>query len=131
MKPAGIRSKLAIARGLGAAGEGVGHWWMQRVTAVALVPLSFWFVSSLMKMTKGEISGVAQWLSSPWSALPMLALIVALFWHAKLGTQVVIEDYVHHPVMKYSLLLANSFFCWAAGIMCAVAVLKLHILGIQ
>jgi succinate dehydrogenase / fumarate reductase membrane anchor subunit len=126
-----LRSKLAVARGLGSAGEGVGHWWMQRVTAVALVPLSFWFVSSLMKMTKGEIASVAEWLASPWSAAPMLALLLALFWHAKLGAQVVIEDYIHQPVLKYSCLLINSFFCWGAAIICAVAVLKLHIMGYQ
>lgn len=120
-----------MKRDLGAAKEGVSHWWLQRVTAVALIPLTVWFFSSLLRVAQTpDPFRVADWLSRPLDAALMLGLVIALFWHAKLGVQVVIEDYVHAPFMKYALLLLNNFFCWAAGIASVLAILKLHMMSI-
>jgi len=118
-------------RNLGAAKEGVSHWWLQRLTAVALVPLSVWFVASLLVVAESpDPFRVADWLSSPASALLLVALIIALFWHAKLGFQVVVEDYVHTKWLKYALLIGNNFFCVLAALACVLAVLKLHMFSI-
>jgi len=126
-----MSSPLGKARGLGSAKHGVGHWWAQRMTALALVPVTLWFFSSLFRVAGSpDPFRVADWLASPWQALLAALLVVLMFWHAKLGLQVVIEDYVHAPFAKYTLLIANSFFCYgfiAAGLM---AVLKLHLLDI-
>ncbi len=126
-----LRSKLAKAKGLGAAHHGVSHWWWQRLTAVALVPLTVWFLYSLLTaMLSPEVTRIAEWLSSPVNVLMIVLLLVATFAHAKLGVQVVIEDYIHAPFMKYSLLLILTLVCFtfpAAGI---IAVLKLHFLDL-
>ena len=126
-----FRSKLGRVKGLGAAHHGVMHWWWQRVTAVALIPLSLWFVASLIKaLLTPDVVEVAQWFALPWNALLMLLFIAAAFWHAKLGVQVVIEDYVKRPAAKYFLLLANQFLCAGLAALGVLAVLKLHFLDI-
>jgi succinate dehydrogenase / fumarate reductase membrane anchor subunit len=127
-----LRSKLSVARGLGSAKHGVGHWWFQRVTAVALIPLSLWFVASLVSvLLSNNITKVAMWFASPVNALLLSAMLAAMFFHAKLGLQVVIEDYIKCPCMKYGALLANTFFSFAAAFFCIMAVLKLHFLDIS
>lgn len=126
-----LRSKLSKAKGLGAAHHGVGHWWWQRVTAVAIVPLSLWFMYALVTlMLTPDAVKVAEWLASPVNALIMALLIIAGFFHAKLGVQVVIEDYVHSPASKYTLLLLNTFICFLGIAVGIVAILKLHLLDI-
>ena len=126
-KTSRLQTSLARARGLGSAKDGVHHWWLQRVTALALVPLSMWFMATLLRIAKSpDPFRVADWFSSPGNAVAMALLTVALFWHMKLGLQVVIEDYIKHPWMKYSLLLLNTFFCWIAAGMTLLAVLRLH-----
>jgi len=126
-----LRSKLARAKGLGSAHHGVSHWWLQRVTAVALVPTSLWFFYSLLTMMLSpDVTRVAAWLAMPLNAFVTIVLLVAGFFHAKLGTQVVIEDYVHTPFAKYSLLLLNTFVCFVFAAVGIVAVLKLHFLDI-
>ena len=126
-----LTTKLGRVRGLGAAGHGVGHWWLQRVTAVALVPLSLWFVSSLVRLVQTpNVVHVAEWLSSPVNALLMLLLIVSTFIHAKLGLQVIIEDYVKSPACKYGLLLANTFICFLFAGISILAIIRLHVLDI-
>lgn len=131
MKTPQYRSRLSQARGHGSAKDGVMHWWLQRVTALALIPLTVWFLASLLSATHTDDPfQVVDWLASPLHAVPMLGFIVALFWHAKLGMQVVIEDYVHTPGAKYVLLLGNTFFSIGAAIVSILAVLKLHMFNI-
>lgn len=122
-----LQSKLSVARGHGSAKSGVSHWWLQRVSAVALIPLSLWFVASLLKVAESsDPFALVDWLASPVQALLMVLLSFALFFHARLGFQVVVEDYIKCPCAKYFLLLANNFFAFAAAVVCTLAVLKLH-----
>lgn len=125
-----LRSSLGRVRGLGSARHGVSHWWFQRVTAVAMIPLIVWFVTSVISvMISPDINIVVGWFSSPINSLLMVLLFCAMFFHAKLGLQVVIEDYVKAPCCKYTLLFGNIFFCVAGVVICVVVVLKLHLLG--
>src|SRR3984957_17968187 len=95
-----LRSPLSRARGLGSARAGSKHWWAQRLTAVAVVPLTLWFIWSMLRLTDASQGDVADWLASPVRLALMLALIVATFHHLQLGMQVVIEDYVTQEGVK-------------------------------
>ena len=123
-------SNLGKVRGLGAAHHGFSHWWLQRVTAVAIVPLSVWFAYNLFGalLLQPDISPIAHLLASPFGAVAAGFLLLALFVHAKLGLQVVIEDYVRCPVRKYSLLIGTAFLCYGAAAVGILSVLKLHFL---
>jgi succinate dehydrogenase / fumarate reductase membrane anchor subunit len=96
---------LARARGLGSAKQGLRHWWAQRVSAVALVPLTLWFVYSVVHLTGADQARVHAWLSRPATAILMSLFIVATFYHLALGVQVVIEDYVHREGVKLTTML--------------------------
>lgn len=104
-KPHDFRPDLARVRGLGSAKEGVQHWWVQRLTALALVPLTLWLVASLVSLTGAPYAGVRAWLGQPLTVGLLTLLIAVTFHHAQLGLQVVIEDYVHHEGAKLALLL--------------------------
>jgi succinate dehydrogenase / fumarate reductase membrane anchor subunit len=96
---------LSRARGLGSAKHGLQHWWAQRVSAVALVPLTLWFVYSVVHLTGADQARVHDWLARPASAILMSLFIVAMFHHLALGLQTVIEDYVHREGVKLTALL--------------------------
>jgi len=94
------RSPISRARGLGSAKEGAAHWWMQRLTAAALVPLLLWFVASLIGLTGAGYDDAVAWVSTPWITVLLIATIAVVFHHAQLGLQVVLEDYVHSEWLK-------------------------------
>jgi succinate dehydrogenase / fumarate reductase membrane anchor subunit len=119
-----LRSPLGRALGLGSAKEGVEHWWMQRMTAVALVPLALWFVAALIGHVGADHAAAAAWLRSPLTAVAMILLVVATFVHTALGLQVVIEDYVHHEATKIASLVLVRLACWALGAAALFAVLR-------
>ncbi len=119
-----LRSALGRARGLGSAKEGVAHWWAQRITALALVPLTLWFVASVVALTGASHSEAVAWLSRPHNAVLMLALIGASFWHAALGLQVVIEDYIRPEGVRLGCVLAAKAALLLMGLFAALAVLK-------
>jgi len=120
-----LRSPLGRAIGLGSAKEGVDHWWTQRITAVALVPLTLWFVAALIGHLGADYAGAIAWLRSPIPATAMALLVIAVFVHAALGVQVVIEDYVHHEGAKIVGLVALKLACWALGAAALIAVLRI------
>ncbi|HEU5138228.1 MAG TPA: succinate dehydrogenase, hydrophobic membrane anchor protein [Steroidobacteraceae bacterium] len=120
-----LRTPLGRVLGRGSAGDGVGHWWEQRVTAIALIPLSAWFAVSLVRRHAGKFEDMQAWLSQPWPALLALLLVVALAWHSKLGVQVVIEDYIHAKGAKTTLLVLSTFLHFAAAFTGIFAILRL------
>jgi succinate dehydrogenase / fumarate reductase membrane anchor subunit len=120
-----LRSPLARVRGLGSAKEGVNHWWAQRLTAVALVPLVLWFAVSVVSHTGADHKTAVAWLEQPHVAIPLLLLIAATFHHAQLGMQVVIEDYVHIEWARITLIVLVKFAAVALGVACIYAVLKI------
>lgn len=102
-----LRSPLGRVLGYGAAKEGVHHWWVQRLTALALVPLSVWFVVSLLSLPAYDHATVYAWVAQSWTALLLVLFIAVSAWHSKLGVQVVIEDYVHGGAKTLSLILST------------------------
>ena len=103
-----LRSDLGRVRGLGSAKGGTSHWWAQRVTAVALVPLSAWFVFSIINLVGVDREGLKVWVNGPVSFVLMVLFLIALFYHMQLGLQVVIEDYVHNEKNKVISLILNK-----------------------
>jgi succinate dehydrogenase / fumarate reductase membrane anchor subunit len=120
-----MRSRLGRARGLGSARSGTAHWWQQRLTAAALLPLALWFIYVALHLAGMPRAGVAHWAGHRVNAALLLALIVAMFSHAQLGLQVVIEDYVHDEGARLFALLLVRGAAAVLGLAAAVAVLKL------
>jgi succinate dehydrogenase / fumarate reductase membrane anchor subunit len=127
MKPEGfnMRTPLARVRGLGSARSGTGHFWRQRLTAVANVPLVIAFVVITASLFGRNHAAVVQILGSPLVAIVMLLFIVSVTTHMRIGMQVVIEDYVHDDVPKLICLMANTFFTIAVALASVYAILKL------
>lgn len=117
------RSELGRVRGLGSAKEGVRHWWQQRLTALALVPLLVWFVAALVAHTGADHANVTLWLGSPVTFALMLLLVGAGFWHMALGLQVVIEDYVRREALKLGLVILVQLASVALALAAATALL--------
>ena len=122
-----LRTPLSKVLKLGSAGEGPGHWWIQRVTAVALVPLTAWFVISLLGQSLQSYDAMRGWLGQPWVAVLTMLLVFALAWHSKLGVQVVIEDYVHGKGAKTTLLLLSTFLHIGAAVAAIFAILRISL----
>lgn len=120
-----LRSPLGRARGLGSARAGSRHWWGQRLTSVALVPLTLWFIWSALHLTGATQADIADWLSSPVRLALMLALIAATFHHLQLGLQVVIEDYVTQEGVKLAAVLAVKGLCVLLALICGISALIL------
>jgi succinate dehydrogenase / fumarate reductase membrane anchor subunit len=119
-----MRTPIARVRGLGSAKNGTHHWWMQRLTAIALVPLTTWFVVSMIRLAGADHASAAAWLASPLTAVLMLLLIVATFHHLQLGLQVVIEDYVHGEAAKIGCIVGIKLASVALAVAAGFAVLK-------
>ena len=121
---AGIRTPLSRARGMGSAKHGVGHFIAQRVTAVALVFLVLWGITSALHLASGDYVLASQWLHSPVNAVLASLLAFAAFWHMQLGMRTIIEDYIERPLAKAACLLANVFVCWGGGALTILSLLK-------
>jgi len=119
-----MQTPLGRVRGLGSAKNGTHHWWMQRVTAVALVPLTLWFVYSILSLLGGGYVEAARWLASPVNAVLMVLLLIATFHHLQLGLQVVIEDYIHGEGTKIAAIVILKLASFALAVAGAFAVLK-------
>lgn len=127
--PTVLRSPLGRARGLGAARSGLGAWWAERVTSVALLPLTLWFVYAVLHLSGRPRAGVAHFVANPINAALLLALVLMTFHHMQLGLQVVIEDYVHAEPAKTASLMAIKGAALLLALACSVAVLKLAFSG--
>lgn len=120
-----LRHPLKRARGLGSAKDGTGHFIVQRITAIALTFLSIYVVWLLLSMIGGDYATVRAKVADPVHATLLVAFLIAMFWHAKLGMQVIIEDYVHTPVTATVAHLANIFFCALAAIAGVLAIVRI------
>lgn len=112
-------------RGLGTAHEGVGHWWSQRLTAIALVPLTIFFVFPLARALGSDWTNVQAIYSRPLNAIVAILFFLVAFQHLQQGLQVVIEDYVHDKPVKTAALVANTLICWGLALTGVFAVAKL------
>lgn len=119
-----FQSPLARALGLGAAKNGVHHWWAERVTAVALVPLCLWFAASIIAHAGSDYAGFIAWIRTPLATSCMIMLLIALFHHSALGLQVVVEDYVHSGV-KFVAVIAVRLCCYGLAVVGIVAVARI------
>jgi len=100
-----MRTPLGRARGLGSAKSGVGHFWLQRVTAIGLIPLTLWFAFSCVHLSGLDYAAAKIWMAKPVNATLMILAVVISLWHGVIGVQVVIEDYVHSPAAKWTGLI--------------------------
>lgn len=119
-----FRSPLARAIGLGSAKNGVQHWWATRVTAVALLPLSVWFVASIVAHAGSDYAAFNAWVRAPLATSCMMLLLITLFHHSALGLQVVIEDYVHSG-LKFVAVIAVRLCCYGLALVGIIATLRI------
>ena len=117
-----LRNPLAKARGLGSAKDGTGHWWAQRVSAIALVPLVLYLLYLLVSLAGADYATVRLSIAEPLNAVLLVLFIGTAFWHARLGLQVVIEDYIHVGWLEITLMIAVKFVYVALGVAAIIAI---------
>lgn len=120
-----MRSQLGQVRGLGSAKSGVEHWWVERLTAIALIPLTIWFVVSVLTLLGAPQIGVVHWAGRPVNTVLLLALVLLTFHHMQLGLQVVIDDYVHDTRGHLAISLVNKGAALLLALFAIVAILKM------
>ncbi|HZT50710.1 MAG TPA: succinate dehydrogenase, hydrophobic membrane anchor protein [Stellaceae bacterium] len=120
-----MRSPLGRAVGLGSAKSGVGQWWLQRLTAVALVPLAVWFVVGVIAHLGADFAAFRRWIAEPGTAIAFILLLIAVFYHSALGFQVVIEDYVHSELPRLGLITAARLIFFGLAVAGVFAVLRM------
>lgn len=120
-----MRTPLSKVRGLGSAKDGTGHFWHQRLTSVANIPLIIFFAWQLASLSGKPYDAVIERMSSPWVAAVMLLVVLSGVYHMKLGMQAIIEDYLHDETSKILLLMCNIFFSISVAAICAISILKL------
>lgn len=122
-----IQTPLGRVRGLGSAKSGVAHFWHQRLSAAALVPLTIWFVWSVARYAGAPYAEVIGFFHNPFNAAAMLLFVLAGLYHMVLGLQVVVEDYIHRETTRLGLLILINFAAFAAGVTAVIAVLRLAV----
>ena len=127
--PGNLRSPLARVLGRGSAKEGVHHWWVQRLTSVALVPLSVWFVVSLLSLPSFDHATVVAWMGQLWTAVFLILFVLTAARHSQLGVRVVVEDYVHGGGMRPLVLVLVTFFHVVVATAGVLAILKVALGG--
>jgi len=126
----GSGTNIGRVRGLGSAQEGAHHWIVQRVTAIANMLLVLWLIFSLLRLPNYEHGLMIDWLSSPLVAVPMILMLVSIFWHLRLGLQVLIEDYVTDHGMKFALFTLLNFFAVGGAALGIFSVAKIAFTGV-
>ncbi|MFT7459651.1 MAG: succinate dehydrogenase / fumarate reductase membrane anchor subunit [Planctomycetota bacterium] len=119
-----LRTPLARVKGLGSAKNGSHHWWQQRVTAIALVPLSLWFIYSLVSMVGASYMTVVNWIRLPYVTVLLILFIASLFYHALLGIQVVIEDYIDSEWQKIGSIILVKFLAVVGALASVLSILN-------
>jgi succinate dehydrogenase / fumarate reductase membrane anchor subunit len=120
-----LNTPLKQARGLGGVHHGSGEWMYQRLMSIALVPLMLWFVLSALSLRGASYAAFTAWVADPIHAVLMVFTIFSVFFHAMLGVQVIVEDYIHHTMLRMVILIGNKFFFIAAAVICIFAILKI------
>jgi succinate dehydrogenase / fumarate reductase, membrane anchor subunit len=125
----GNGTQLGRVRGLGASGHGADHWLKQRTTAIANFALMLWFIASLLLLPDYNYLTLHNWLASPLAAVPLMLLVISVFWHFRMGLQVVIEDYVHDDGLKFGSLIALNFYSVGTAAVVLFAIAKIALTG--
>jgi succinate dehydrogenase / fumarate reductase, membrane anchor subunit len=120
-----LRSPLGRVRGLGSAKEGVGHWWYQRLTAIALAPLSIFFVWLVLHLLNADYSEIRATIGQPVIAVLLMSFMLSLYYHGALGLQTIIEDYVHHRPTEMSLLVVVKFTAFLFSVASVLAIARI------
>ena len=120
-----MRTPLGKVRGLGSAKDGTEHWWLQRVTAIANIPLIIFLVIFVIAHLGATRAQLVESIGNPFVAILLALTFISVLWHMRLGLQVVIEDYVHGHAVKFAALLANSFVALLLGVAALFAILKM------
>ncbi|GAO39433.1 succinate dehydrogenase membrane anchor subunit [Sphingomonas changbaiensis NBRC 104936] len=124
----GTGTEIGRVRGLGSAKAGAHHWWIQRLTAGSNLLLMLWFLFSLLRLPHYDHATIVAWLSTPFAAVAMILLVLSVFWHFRLGLQVVIEDYQHDESRVVAIILLN-FYTFAMAGFAIFAILKIAFTG--
>lgn len=124
-----LRSPLGTAKGLGSAKDGLHHWWAQRVTAVALIPLTVLFAFQVVLLSMSDYKTVIDCIGSPWSSALIISLIVAAFYHAALGMQVIYEDYISNKAIRIGAIMTTNIMLFLLGTAAIIAVLRIALGG--
>jgi succinate dehydrogenase / fumarate reductase membrane anchor subunit len=119
-----MRTPLAQVRGHGSAKSGAHHWWAQRLSAIALIPLILWFVASLAAVATGDYATAVDWLRLPWNSALLILLIGVMFYHAQLGMQVVFEDYISAYWLQVASIILVRFLAMLLSVVSIIAVLR-------
>lgn len=122
-----LRHPLAKVKGLGASGDGSHHWWLQRLSALALVPLSVWFLFAIVGHIDDDYQSIVNWISHPCVAVLLILYLGFMLFHGQLGIQVVLEDYVHTESVKFCLLMISKAIFLVAGVASIFAILKVSL----
>ena len=120
-----MASPLKIAKGLGSAKTGLHHWWLQRLTAIALIPLTIWFVTIIAFINEADYQQSIDLISQPFNGTLLILFIIASFWHSQLGMQVVIEDYVSQKLRRIILIILMKFFFCFTAVLSIISVLRI------
>ncbi|NBU83137.1 MAG: succinate dehydrogenase, hydrophobic membrane anchor protein [Sphingomonadaceae bacterium] len=120
---------LGRVRGLGSAKHGGGHWVIHRMTAIGTLLLMLWLVFSLVRLPAYDFATVRLWLEQAIVAVPMMLLVISVFWHFRIGLQVLIEDYVHEEGLKFASLLGLTFYTFGMGALALFAIAKIALTG--
>jgi succinate dehydrogenase / fumarate reductase membrane anchor subunit len=126
---AGMRTPLGRVRGLGSAREGTEHFWRQRLTAVANIPLVLFFVGLLIALNGAGFGETRYVLGNPFVGIALMLALVSVLYHMRLGMQIIIEDYIHDGLLKVVLVMLNIFFTIAVGAASLLALLKMAFIG--
>ena len=124
-KSSPLQTPLKKVRGLGSSRDGTQHYWLQRLSAAALVPLLFWFMFGLTSHLASDQESFRQWVGGLGTSFVLILTIIAMFWHASMGLQIVIEDYVHHHLTRMASVMFVKISCASCAVLGVLSVLKI------